>query len=312
MDLRRAIVWLALLLAALPWMPAGGALVLGMLLGLGLGNPWPSATRVWSKRMLTWSVVGLGANMNLLVVAQAGARGFGVAAALAACTYLFGTWLGRRLGLTRDAALLVTTGTAICGGSAIAAVSPAIGASERDVSVALVTVFLLNAVGLLIFPPIGHRAGMDQESFGLWCALAVHDTSSVVGAASQFGERALEIATAAKLARALWIVPITLVVVLRRRRSGEASQQKPQWPWFILGFLLVATLVTFVPALQVAGHVLAKIAQRLLVVTLTLIGLGLTREALRAVGIKPLLHGTLLWIVMASATFAAIRAGWIT
>ena len=227
--------------------------------------------------------------------------GIGLALAL-------GTLLGRTLGVGKDVSLLVTVGTAICGGSAIAAVAPVLGAKEEDVSMALVTVFLLNALALLVFPVVGHALSMKQDAFGLWCALAIHDTSSVVGAASQYGTRALDVATAAKLARALWIVPVTFAISLRRRGAQTAS---PKRPWFIAGFLGVAAVVTFVPALQDAGRVVAALAHRLLSSTLFLIGLGMSRDALRGLGARPLVQAVALWLALATLTLIAITTGLI-
>lgn len=298
----------------LPWVSAGAALVAGIVVALTVGNPWPAKTRALSHRALTWSVVGLGAGMDLAVVGRVGLHGIGYTAIGIGCALVLGTLLGRRLGVARDVSLLVTVGTAICGGSAIAAVAPSIRAKEHDVSMALVTVFLLNAIALFAFPAIGHRLHLGQDSFGLWCALAIHDTSSVVGAASQYGERALEVATAAKLARALWIVPVTFAVAFTRARSTPADQaavEKPKRPWFIAGFLAVAAIVTFVPALRPAGHVVALGAHRLLAATLFLMGLGLSRAALKTLGVRPLLQGAALWLCLSLGTLGAILLGWI-
>jgi uncharacterized integral membrane protein (TIGR00698 family) len=298
----------------LPWFSSGSALLAGIAVALTVGNPWPARTRALAHRALTWSVVGLGAGMNLAVVGRVGLHGIGYTVVGIACALLVGTILGRRLRVARDTSLLVTVGTAICGGSAIAAVAPSIRAKEHDVSMALVTVFLLNAIALFVFPAIGRHLHLGQDAFGLWCALAIHDTSSVVGAASQFGERALEVATAAKLARALWIVPLTFAIALRRgggaeRRATPAGKAKH--PWFMVGFLAVAALVTFVPSLRGAGHVVALLSHRLLAATLFLMGLGLSRAALRTLGIRPLIQGVALWMVLAATTLGAIICGWI-
>jgi uncharacterized integral membrane protein (TIGR00698 family) len=214
--------------------------------------------------------------------------------------------------IERDTSLLVTVGTAICGGSAIAAIAPAIRAKSHEVSVALATVFFLNAVALFIFPWIGHYFSLSQAQFGVWSALAIHDTSSVVGAAMQYGARALEIATTIKLTRALWIVPVTLVVgMVWNRGNPDAPAGKATRPWFILGFLGAAALVTWVPALKPAGHVVFVGAQRSLVVTLFLIGSGLSRAALQVVGRRPLIQGFVLWVLMGTGTLGAILLGWI-
>ncbi len=312
--LARVLVVAGALLSLLPWVSSAVALVAGIVLALTLGNPWRTQTRAWSRKMLTWSVVGLGAGMNLIVVGRVGLAGLGYTAVGIAAAFVLGTLFGRLLGVARDTSLLVTVGTAICGGSAIAAVAPAIRAKDHEVSIALASVFVLNAVALVIFPFIGHALQMDQDAFGLWCALAIHDTSSVVGAATQYGDRALEVATAAKLARALWIVPVTFVIAGLRARSekvdGEPTK-KPPLPWFILGFLAVAAVVTFVPALHDAGQFVAAAARRILAATLFLIGLGLSRETLRTIGARTFVQAIALWVVLGVGTLLAIQSGLI-
>ncbi len=296
----------------LPLVSPGIALMAGIALALTLGNPYPLTTARVITPLLQISVIGLGAGMNLTEVGRAGVHGFFYTVIGISLTITLGLTLGWLLGTERDTSLLVTVGTAICGGSAIAAVAPAIRAKHRDVSVALATVFFLNAVALFIFPPLGHHFGLGQSQFGVWSALAIHDTSSVVGAAMQYGARALEIATTIKLTRALWIVPVTLAIgMLWNRGSDGAGAGKAKRPWFILGFLAAATIVTWIPALQPSGHLVFVGAQRSLVVTLFLIGSGLSREALQAVGRRPLIQGFVLWIVMGSGTLGAILLGWI-
>jgi uncharacterized integral membrane protein (TIGR00698 family) len=309
---RVAIPALAIVCLAFSASPAL-ALSAGVVVALTLGNPWLARTRALAHRTLAWSVVGLGAGMNLEVVGRVGAHGLAYTALGIGLAFVLGAGLGRRLGVSHDAGLLVTVGTAICGGSAIAAVAPAIRAKDDDVSLALVSVFLLNAVALVVFPILGHALHLPETSFGLWCALAIHDTSSVVGAAAAYSERALEVATSAKLARALWIVPVTFVLAARRARTDEGERAAPsKRPWFIAGFLASAALTTYVPALQSVAPFVSLAARRLLATTLFLIGLGLTRTALRALGVRPLVHAVALWIAMATATLAAILAGWIT
>lgn len=298
----------------IPGVSSSAALVAGILLAVAIGNPWPGQTRALAHLCLTLSVIGLGAGMNLAVVGRVGLHGLGYTALGIGTAFAVGTLLGRRLGVARDASLLITVGTAICGGSAIAAVAPAIRAKAHDVSLALVSVFVLNAVALLVFPAIGHALHLGQESFGLWCALAIHDTSSVVGASSQYGERALEVATAAKLARALWIVPVTLAIAAQRARSvrpEEGPAEKPRRPWFILGFLAAAALATFFPSLHGVAGIVSAAAHRLLVFTLFLIGLGLSRATLRTLGVRPFVQAFGLWVTLAAGTLAAIVAGWI-
>jgi uncharacterized integral membrane protein (TIGR00698 family) len=295
-----------------PFFSPGIALMIGIVLALSIGNPYPLTTARVITPLLQISVVGLGAGMNLIEVGHAGVHGFFYTVIGISLTLTVGLMLGRLLGTQRDTSLLVTVGTAICGGSAIAAVAPVIRAKSQDVSVALATVFFLNAVALIIFPPIGHHLGLGQMQFGIWSALAIHDTSSVVGAAMQYGARALEIATTIKLTRALWIVPVTLVIGSFWNRGGEeVGAGKAKRPWFILGFVVAAALVTWMPSLKPAGHLVFVGAQRSLVVTLFLIGSGLSRSALMMVGKRPLIQGFILWIVMGTATLGAILIGWI-
>jgi uncharacterized integral membrane protein (TIGR00698 family) len=296
----------------LPFVSPGIALMAGIVLALTVGNPYPLTTARVITPLLQISVIGLGAGMNLIEVGRAGVHGFFYTVIGITLTISIGLTMGRLLRTERDTSLLVTVGTAICGGSAIAAVAPAIRAKNHEVSVALATVFFLNAVALFIFPPIGHHLGLDQMQFGVWSALAIHDTSSVVGAAMQYGARALEIATTIKLTRALWIVPVTLVIGMVWNRGSEAKGGgKAKRPWFILGFLAAAAIVTWIPALKPAAHSVFVGAQRSLVVTLFMIGSGLSRQALQVVGRRPLIQGFLLWVVMGSGTLGAIVLGWI-
>jgi uncharacterized integral membrane protein (TIGR00698 family) len=296
----------------LPFVSPAIALLVGMAIALTLGNPYPLTTARFVTPLLQTSVIGLGAGMNLIEVGRVGMHGFLYTVVGITLTLSTGLILGWLIRTERDTSLLITVGTAICGGSAIAAVAPAIRAKNHDVSVALATVFFLNAVALLVFPPIGHHLGLGQMQFGVWSALAIHDTSSVVGAAMQYGARALEIATTIKLTRALWIVPVTLAIGMVWNRGGTvAGKTKPKRPWFILGFLVAAALVTWVPALRASGHIVFLSAQRLLVVTLFLVGSGLSRQALKAVGRRPIIQGFLLWVVMGAGTLGAILLGWI-
>lgn len=295
-----------------PFVSSGMALLLGVTLALWKGNPYLAKTRRLTPLLLALSVVGMGAGMNLEVIGEVGLQGIGYTMVGISSALILGIFLGKLFNTSRDTSVLVTVGTAICGGSAIAAVAPVIKAKDHEVSVALGTVFLLNAVALFIFPSLGHLLNLSQNQFGLWCALAIHDTSSVVGASMHYGAEALQIATTVKLARALWIVPVAFLVgVIYSRRNSEGAQQKAKRPWFILGFILAAALVTWIPSLQPVGHVVSDISKRVLVLTLFLIGLGLTRETLRSVGIRPLLQGGALWVLVASGTLGAILLGWI-
>ena len=303
---------LGALLAAAGLLNAATALLLGAALALLLGNPYLERTKAWVHRFLSLAVMGLGLEMNLRTVARVGLHGIGYTAASIAFAFTAGALLRRFLKVNRDVSLLITVGTAICGGSAIAAAAPVIRAKDQEVTVSLATVFLLNAVALLVFPFIGTRLHLSQDQFGLWSALAIHDTSSVVGATLQYGPRALEVGTTVKLARALWIVPLTFALgAFYRPTDGGTSTARPKRPWFILGFLAAAALVTFFPALRPAGAVLGTGAKRLLVVTLFLIGSGLTWDSLKSVGVRPLVMGVTLWLLTATVTLAAVAAGWI-
>ena len=298
----------------LPFVSAGIALLLGVAVALALGNPFASRTKTLTSKLLSYSVVGLGAGMNLKVVASVGLHGIGYTVVGISAAFLIGTLLGKLLKTESDTSLLITVGTAICGGSAIAAVAPVLRAKAHEVSVALGIVFMLNALALFIFPAIGHHLDLSETQFGLWSALAIHDTSSVVGATLIYGPHALEVGTTVKLARALWIVPVTFFIglMVARRKEQPIGESKPKRPWFILGFLIMAAVVTFIPQLQATGHFIEAIAKRLLVLTLFLIGTNLTRETLRAVGIRPFIQGVILWLCMGVGTLAAILAGWIS
>ena len=307
------LVPLLAVVAVLPFVPPAAGLVTGVAVALAFGNPWLSGTRRLAHVLLALAVMGLGGAADLGVVGRVGARGIGYTAVGISLTFLAGLLLARVLAVEEDTAILVTTGTAICGGSAIAAVAPAIKAKSESISVALATVFLLNAVALVVFPPLGHLLGLDESRFGLFAALAIHDTSSVVGAATAYGPKAVEVATTVKLARALWIVPVALVIGwARARRTGERGKSAAKLPWFLVGFVLMAAIVTSFPALRPTGLAVAAGARRVLVVTLFLIGTSLTRDALRRVGLKPVVLGVALWILAASATLAALKAHWIS
>lgn len=302
-------------LCLLPGVSTGEGLVAGVVVALTVGNPYATRTKQLTTWLLQGAVIGLGFGADLRVVVEVGARGVGYTLVGLAVTLAAGMLLSRALGVARDLGLLVTVGTAICGGSAIAAVVPAIGAKEEDATVSLAVVFLLNAVGLLIFPPLGHALGLSEHAFGVWAALAVHDTSSVVGAASAYGPEALAIATTVKLARALWIVPLAFALgawAARGRPAGEGPAAKPKLPWFILGFLAAAAAATSLPPVHAVGHDLARVARQVLVLTLFLIGANLSRAAVARVGVRPLVLGVLLWAVSAASSLAGIEAGWIS
>lgn len=298
-------IFLCLALTTLTgWVTPPLALAAGLAFALTLGNPIPEISHKASKTLLQWSVVGLGFGMNLPAVWDAGKMGFGFTVATIGGTLLLGYGLGRMLKVESQTSTLVSVGTAICGGSAIAAVGAVLEANAGAMSVSLVTVFVLNAVALFVFPPLGHLLGMDQAQFGLWSAIAIHDTSSVVGAAAKYGEDALSLATAVKLARALWIIPIALGLALLRRRSAASVK----WPWFIFAFMAVAGLRTIWPQGAVAYDLIKEAAKLGLTLTLFLIGAGLSRRALRTVGIRPMIQGILLWLAVSWAGLVAVRS----
>jgi uncharacterized integral membrane protein (TIGR00698 family) len=296
---------LAALACLTPWMGPASALILGSSLALVAGNPWPKPTAAWTKRVLAWSIVGLGAGMNLGAVLKAGSHGLLLTFCTILATLGLGTLLARTLRVKGKAGLLVSAGTAICGGSAIAALAPAIDAPEEDTSVALATVFLLNAVGLVLFPAIGHALALGQRDFGFWSALAIHDTSSVVGAGMAYGPQALQIGTTVKLARALWIVPLTFGAAALLRKQGAPRRH----PWFILGFLLAAAAFTWLPGMQGFGDALAGLSRKGMALALFGIGAGISPQGLRRVGPRPLVMGLVLWIVVAASSLGLIRAG---
>lgn len=290
------------------------ALVMGVLCALLLGNPYTAQTEKLPKTLLAWCVIGLGAGMNLLDVLQAGASGLLYTAISITLIMALGLGLARVLKVSRENGLLITVGTAICGGSAIAAIAPVINARSGAVAVSLAVVFVLNALALVIFPPIGQALDMSQYSFGLWSALAIHDTSSVVGAGLAYGEEALQTGTSVKLARALWIVPLVFAVAaLYKDDAPDSGQCKPKrkYPWFILGFLALAGIVTFIPALAEAGEWIAYAAQRGLVLTLFLIGTNINAVVLKSVGFRPFILGVTLWLIVSVFSLAAILGGLI-
>lgn len=290
-----------------PYGSSAIALLAGILLASTLGNPFTDFTKKHTSTLLQISVVGLGAGMNLKVVGVVGVQGIGYTVTGIAFTAIVGFLLARLLKTPDTLSTLITIGTGICGGSAIAATGPILKADNEDMSISLGVVFILNALALFIFPPIGHAFSLDQHQFGLWSALAIHDTSSVVGAAMQYGKEALELATTVKLARALWIIPVSLLLAFFMK-----SKSKIKMPWFIFGFILVAALVTWIPELSSIGHSISDFSKKLLVLTLFFIGLNLNINSIKKVGLKPLLLGIFLWIIVGSSTLLAIKLNWIS
>lgn len=299
---RKIIFITAALLCISGLISAPVALLLGLLIAQFVGHPYLHLNHKATHILLQVSVVGLGFGMNAHAALEAGRTGFGITVVSIIATLGIGVLLGRWLKIENKTAYLIAAGTAICGGSAIAAVAPAIKAKENQLTVALGTVFILNSVALLIFPVIGHALALTQEQFGLWSAIAIHDTSSVVGAGSRYGAEALEVATTVKLARALWIIPVSILSSFFFRQKG----QKIKIPWFIGLFILAMLANTFIPAVQQWSGFATGIAKAGLTLTLFLIGSGLSKEVLKSVGVKPMLQGLMLWVMIASATLWVI------
>ncbi|HEX8170861.1 MAG TPA: putative sulfate exporter family transporter [Thermoanaerobaculia bacterium] len=300
--IRVALFVAALLFCLTPWCSPPIALALGLALALTVGSPWK--TSKVTKLLLQASVVGLGFGMNLQKVVEAGRTGILFTLATIAGTLLLGFLIGRALSVERGTAHLISSGTAICGGSAIAAVGPVIGASDEEMSVSLGTVFILNSIALFLFPLIGTALRLTQTQFGVWAAIAIHDTSSVVGAASAYGAEALQIATTVKLTRALWIVPLTIGTALAFRRKST----RVTIPWFIFLFVVASVIRTYTHAPAVVWETLVRIARTGLTVTLFLIGSALSRRTLAAVGVRPLILGVLLWLAISAAGLWAVTA----
>ncbi|MGA8308566.1 MAG: putative sulfate exporter family transporter [Terriglobales bacterium] len=282
------------------------ALALGLVFGFTFPHPFDESSKKLSRYLLQASVVGLGFGMNLHDVIRAGRSGFVYTLLGISFAMLAGMGLGVLLEMKRTPAFLISTGTAICGGSAIAAVGPIVGASAEQMAVSLGTIFVLNSIALLIFPTIGSALKLSQTQFGLWAALAIHDTSSVVGAAAKYGAVALAVGTTVKLARALWIVPMSIATAVIKH-----SRAKIQWPWFIALFCLAAVCNTYLPAGAASYAVLSRIAKIGLTATLYLIGSGISIATLKRVGHRPLLQGVILWLLISAGSLWLIREGWI-
>ena len=302
----KTVFFLGLILAATGIASPPVALMAGLIFGFSFSHPLHAEARQLSRLLLQLSVIGLGFGMNLQQVLQAGRAGFVYTAASIAFALCLGWALGKLLRVKHTTSFLISTGTAICGGSAIAAISPITEAGEEEIAVSLGTIFILNSVALFLFPLIGAMLHLTQTQFGLWSALAIHDTSSVVGATAKFGVLALAVGTTVKLARALWIVPVSVGTAFARK-----SRARIRWPWFILLFCLAAVANTYLGAFHAVYPELRRLGIIGLTVTLYLIGTGLSMSTLRKVGVRPLLQGILLWVVVGAGSLALIRAGWI-
>ncbi|MFV8327031.1 YeiH family protein [Flavobacterium sp. ZS1P14] len=302
-TIQQQVVFVALLLfCATPIVSPPIALLLGLIVANLSGHPFLHLNHKATNIMLQVSVVGLGFGMNVNNALSAGKEGFIFTIASILSTLILGTFLGKWLKIENKTAHLISCGTAICGGSAIAAIAPVIKSDEKQTSIALGVIFILNSVALFLFPAVGHWLDLSEKDFGLWCAIAIHDTSSVVGAAGKFGPEALQIATTVKLARALWIIPVALLTAFVFK--NKSSRIKP--PYFIGLFVLAMTMNTYVPQTALMASYLVSIAKIGLTLTLFLIGAGLNRNILKSVGVKPLFQGILLWIFIAVGTLLTI------
>ena len=286
------------------WVTPPLALFLGLAFALLCGQAYPEFNKKVSKKLLQYSVVGLGFGMNLQDSLASGKEGMLFTIVSVVGTMLIGTFIGRKiLKVNRDTSYLISSGTAICGGSAIAAIGPVIKAKDSDMSVALATIFVLNAIALFIFPVFGHWLGMTEQEFGTWAAIAIHDTSSVVGAGAAYGEEALQVATTIKLTRALWIIPLALVTSF----IFKGKDRKISIPWFILWFIVAMLINTYaLDNVPEVGKAISGLARKGLIITMFFIGASLSTDVLKAVGIKPLVQGVLLWIVISIGSLAYI------
>src|SRR5882757_10013637 len=301
----RTVFFLGLLLAASGVISPAIALAGGIAFGFTMEHPFRLESHSLAKLLLQVSVVALGFGMNLKQVVHAGRSGFVYTAISISFGMLFK--------VAGKASFLISAGTAICGGSAIAAISPITGADEEEISVSMGTVFVLNSVALLIFPAIGHFLHLSQNQFGLWSALAIHDTSSVVGAAAKYGNQALAVGTTVKLARALWIVPVSLLAAAYMTKSGYSYKQaKVKVPWFIFLFCLAAAAATYLPRFAAQYGTLSHLGKAGLTATLFLIGTSLSKKTLQQVGVRPFVQGISLWVIVAGASLAAIYFNYIS
>lgn len=302
--LRKIVFILLIILCLTPFVNAPIALILGFVMVSTIGNPFTLQSAAAVKSMLKAAIIGLGFGINVFSAVKAGKEGFILTIGTISLVLLSGWILGRLLKVDPKTSHLISSGTAICGGSAIAAISPIIDANSKQISLSLAVVFILNAVALLIFPYVGHYFELTQHQFGLWCAIAIHDTSSVIGAAATYGSEALNTATTVKLGRALWIIPLSIVTVFVNR----TNRRKITIPYFIVYFIIAMVIGTFFPDGQPVFSVILQISRKLLVVTLFLIGSGLSYSMIKTAGGKTLIYGMTLWLIISIASLMVISA----
>jgi uncharacterized integral membrane protein (TIGR00698 family) len=301
-QLRKAIFIIATLICLLPVVSPPIALLLGLVLAQLMENPYHAIAHKTTNLLLKISVVGLGFGMNVFSAIKAGREGVLFTVASISLVFIAGTLAGKFFRTDKKTSLLISAGTAICGGSAIAAISPVIKADDKQISVALGAVFILNSIALFVFPAIGHGLHLSQTQFGLWCALAIHDTSSVIGAASKYGAIALQTATTVKLARALWIIPVAFITAF----VFKTDRKNIRIPYFIGLFILAMLVNTYVPFIKPVVPYITTLAKTGLTVTLFLIGTSLSFKTLKTVGVKPLLQAVLLWVLISGISLWAV------
>jgi len=296
---------LLLVICCFPFVSAATALVLGLLFSLLIGTPYKDLITKWSGYLLKASVIGFGFGINIQTLLDAGKENIGMTAGFVFGALAAGIALGIFFKIDKVTALLVAVGTAICGGSAIAAVGSTVKADSDQLSIATGTIFLLNALALFIFPVLGHWFGLSQEQFGHWAAIAIHDTSSVVGASMKYGEQALKVATLSKMLRILWIIPVLIVLVI-----GFSNDKRTlKLPLFIIGFIFTSYLFSFVPTLKGLFNNLYALAKQLMVVSLFLIGSSVSVGALKRIGTRVLMQAAILWILITIIALLVIIAG---
>lgn len=327
----KVLYWVLLVIVFFPFSAVMGttlisapiALALGLIFALTFGTPYPKVNKWLSKKLLQASVVGLGFGMNLLASLKSGAEGMIFTVASVVCVMVLGVILGRYMGINNKTSYLISSGTAICGGSAIAAVGPVVNADQDEMAVSLGVIFILNAIALFIFPPMGHFFGLSQAQFGTWAAIAIHDTSSVVGAGAAYGPEACDLATLIKCTRALWIIPLAIFTMwffprYNSRTSKNAADKskgkaKISIPWFILYFVVAMVVNTYTPdswrpALDPIYGWLYAAARQCLIAVLFAIGAGLSMKVIKSVGVKPMIQAITLWIAIGAVSLFVVMS----
>ena len=290
----------------------GIALICGMLLTSIINDAAiEHKSKLWSSKVLSYAIIFLGFGFNLTNILKAGINGLGYTVASISGTLLLGLLLGYFLKNKGKISTLISSGTAICGGSAIAAIAPVIKASHDETAIAMGTVFLLNAIGLIVFPILGHSLGLDQNQFGLLSALAIHDTSSVVGSCLAYGPDALVVGTTVKLVRALWIIPVSIIIAIiyTRLNPAQSNQSKTKKPWFIFWFLIASLSVTIFPQFQNIGTYLKHFGEGLFIIALFLIGYNVSFKNIRAVGVRVFIQAIVLWVIVSVIVILALKSG---